>query len=287
MSNETIIALLQNQLADLEAQLAQLQHRADTLRNTITTLKSELGNVSSVQSQTLVQAQAANDIARTALNNAQEASSALAEQRNELNSFIEHTAQQIEKLAVKAQQLSVDLPLDNAKHDIPTPQEMAKEQDFATIEIAEQDAAEEQAIDEIEPEPIFEETVSEVEEQEIISDLQKAQAQLAEEEGVRDDEEPAVQEFVEEKDIEAPEPAEQTSIIPKISDIKAGISIGDRFLFQRQLFGNSGELMNKTIAKLNSMKSFDEALAWCSKNFDWDKNSNAYELFVNVLRRRF
>ncbi len=290
MSNETIIVLLQNQLADLETQLAQLQHRADTLRNTISTLKNELSNVSSIQSQTLVQAQAANDIARTALNNAQEASTALSEQRNEFNNFIEHTAQQIESLAVKAQKLSAniaDIPADNDSDEAKTRQAMSAEQEAATIAIAEQDAAEEQAIDEIEPEPIFDETVSDVEEQEIISDLQKAHEQLAEEEGVRNDEEPAVQEYVEEKDLEAPEPAEQTSIIPKISDIKAGISIGDRFLFQRQLFGNSGELMNKTIAKLNSMKSFDEALAWCNKNFDWDKDSNAFELFVNVLRRRF
>lgn len=330
MSNETIIALLQNQLADLETQLIQLLHRADTLRNTINTLKSEVSNLSAAQHQAIVQAQAANDLAKSALHNAQEASAALTVQRNEINAFIEHTAQQIENLATKAQ-AAIDV-----KQSQPTlvneQDEIAAEADATMQSIAEQEVAEEQLIDEIAPQPIDEQPTTEVEQEEIVADLQKAQEQIAEESieaqpteqdeptvESQTDDEPAVEEFAEEHIDNVPEHVEdaeiteeqesepakdetieaqidkplrseqpdQSSIIPKISDIKAGISIGDRFLFQRQLFRNSGELMNKTITRLNAMSSFEEAMAWCEKNFEWDKESNAYELFTNVLRRRW
>lgn len=330
MSNETIIALLQNQLADLETQLTQLLHRADTLRNTINTLKSEVSNLSAAQHQAIVQAQAANDLAKSALHNAQEASAALTVQRDEINAFIEHTAQQIETLATKAQ-AAIDV-----KQSQPNPaneqDEIAAEAEATMQSIAEQEVAEEQLIDEIAPQPIDEQPTSEVEEEEIVADLQKAQEQIAEESieaqpteqdeptvEAQTDDEPAVEEFAEEHIDNVPEHVEdaeiteeqesepakdetieaqidkplrseqpdQSSIIPKISDIKAGISIGDRFLFQRQLFRNSGELMNKTITRLNAMSSFEEAMAWCEKNFEWDKESNAYELFTNVLRRRW
>lgn len=72
-----------------------------------------------------------------------------------------------------------------------------------------------------------------------------------------------------------------------VTDIRHAISLGDRFLFQRELFGGKGELMQKTIDKLNGLNSLGEALSYIHDNFSWDKDSSTYELFVNVLRRRF
>ncbi len=72
-----------------------------------------------------------------------------------------------------------------------------------------------------------------------------------------------------------------------VTDIRHAISLGDRFLFQRELFGGKGELMQKTIDKLNELNSLGEALSYIHDNFSWDKDSSTYELFVNVLRRRF
>ncbi len=77
------------------------------------------------------------------------------------------------------------------------------------------------------------------------------------------------------------------TLLPPIEDIRKAISLGDRFLFQRELFAGNGELMNKTIDKLNTLSSLDEALAYINKNFSWDSESQAYELFVNILRRRY
>lgn len=79
-----------------------------------------------------------------------------------------------------------------------------------------------------------------------------------------------------------------SSVVPRLEDIRKGITMGDRFLFQRELFGNNAELYSKTIDTLNKMNSMDEAMAFIQKNFGgWNKESNAYELFINLLKRRF
>ncbi len=72
-----------------------------------------------------------------------------------------------------------------------------------------------------------------------------------------------------------------------ITDIRKAISLGDRFLFQRELFAGNGELMNKTIDHLNDLSSLNEALAYIAKHFDWNTDSPAYELFTNILKRRW
>ena len=95
----------------------------------------------------------------------------------------------------------------------------------------------------------------------------------------------------EEDEDEEPEPEEEPeaphSVVPKVTDIKKAISLGDRFLFQRELFGGNGELMAKTIAELNKLDSIDEAEAYIAKHFIWDKESSTYELFYNILKRRW
>ena len=45
--------------------------------------------------------------------------------------------------------------------------------------------------------------------------------------------------------------------------------------------------MQKTLDRLNQLSSLGEALTYISDKFQWDKESSTYELFVNVLRRRF
>lgn len=100
-----------------------------------------------------------------------------------------------------------------------------------------------------------------------------------------------VQEAVSIEKAEVQEAAPQEaigSVVPKVEDIRKGITMGDRFLFQRELFGNNGELMNKTIDALNKLGSLEEAMAYTQQKFpNWNKESNAYELFTNLLKRRW
>lgn len=75
--------------------------------------------------------------------------------------------------------------------------------------------------------------------------------------------------------------------LPHVDDMRKAMSLGDRFLFQRELFQGDGEKMNKTIDQLNGLKSMDEAMLYIGKRFQWDTESQAYELFLNILKRRF
>lgn len=86
---------------------------------------------------------------------------------------------------------------------------------------------------------------------------------------------------------EAPRAPQQTSLFgAAVTDIRQAVSIGDRFLFQRELFGGNAEKLQQTLTELNALHSFDEAVALIDR-FGWDKQSPTYELFLNVLHRRF
>ena len=89
-----------------------------------------------------------------------------------------------------------------------------------------------------------------------------------------------------------PEPIEEP-VAPKaaiygkpVDDIRQAISLGDRFLYQRELFGQNAELMQKTLTELNALTSFDEAMAYINR-FNWDTESNSYQQFLVTLHRRF
>lgn len=103
-------------------------------------------------------------------------------------------------------------------------------------------------------------------------------------------EEPVVEEPapVEEK----PAPVEETAS-PKaaiygkaVEDIRQAISLGDRFLYQRELFGQNAELMQKALTELNALSSFDEAMNYI-RQFGWDTESSTYQQFIVTLHRRF
>ena len=91
-----------------------------------------------------------------------------------------------------------------------------------------------------------------------------------------------------------PEPILEESVSPKaavygksVDDIRQAISLGDRFLFQRELFGQNAELMQRTLNELNALGSFDEAQAYLNKRFQWDTESSTYQQFLITLHRRF
>ena len=105
--------------------------------------------------------------------------------------------------------------------------------------------------------------------------------------------EPASQPEVKAEPVAAPQPAprpvpQQTSLFgAAVEDIRQAISLGDRFLFQRELFAGNGELMQKTLDELNALGSLEEAMDYVADNFEWDSDSTAVQLFENVLKRRF
>lgn len=100
-------------------------------------------------------------------------------------------------------------------------------------------------------------------------------------------EEPVVEETKPQEKQVAPAPTQQTTLFgAPVRDIRQAISIGDRFLFQRELFDGNGETMQKLLDRLNNCANLNEAMDIIATQ-QWDTNSPTYELFINVLRRRF
>ena len=99
-------------------------------------------------------------------------------------------------------------------------------------------------------------------------------------------EEPVIEEIAEEPVKEAVDP--KAAIYGKaVEDIRQAISLGDRFLYQRELFSQNAELMQRTLTELNALSSFDEAIAYISAHFQWDTESSTYQQFLVTLHRRF
>ena len=88
--------------------------------------------------------------------------------------------------------------------------------------------------------------------------------------------------------VEKEEPASPKAALygKTVDDIRLAISLGDRFLYQRELFGQNGELMQRTLTELNALDSFEAALKYISR-FNWDTESNTYQQFLVTLHRRF
>ena len=73
----------------------------------------------------------------------------------------------------------------------------------------------------------------------------------------------------------------------KIEDIRQGMNIGDRFRFQRELFGSNGEVMNKTITYLNQLAKFEEAVSYLKSKFGWSDDNPHAEEFLQLIKRRY
>ena len=116
-----------------------------------------------------------------------------------------------------------------------------------------------------------------------------------EEEATNTPAEEAVAEPQQEQPQSQPTPSHTATIQPQqttlfgaaVEDIRQAISLGDRFLFQRELFAGNGELMQKTLDELNALGSLEEAMDYVADNFEWESDSTAVQLFENVLKRRF
>lgn len=72
-----------------------------------------------------------------------------------------------------------------------------------------------------------------------------------------------------------------------VADIWSAITINERFLFIRELFGNDPEGFKNTVILLNSLGSWESAKKFMTDHFEWDKNNPVAIDFLNVVRRRF
>lgn len=73
----------------------------------------------------------------------------------------------------------------------------------------------------------------------------------------------------------------------KIDDIKQAISIGDRFRFQRELFGGNGEDMNKTLNYINQLASLEEVTSFLQNKYKWALDDDDVVDFMQIVKRKF
>ena len=71
-----------------------------------------------------------------------------------------------------------------------------------------------------------------------------------------------------------------------IKSLKEGLSLNDRYLFQRELFNNDKSRLDESVAALDRLNNIHEAVEYLKANFRWTK-SEASEKFVQLVKRRF
>jgi hypothetical protein len=299
----TYTSTLEQRIAALEARIAQLELQVVGYAQVkleaqaqIATLKEEIANLTAANTQTNEEAQAQIATLKEEMANliAAKTTTMLANEEPEV---------EIELIVDENQEEPVDMSdwANILEMDSPEERELVVEEPIVEIPVMEEPVVEEPLIEE----PLMDETV--VEEPVVKEPLMEEP--LVEEPVV---EEPLIEEkvveekVVEEKALEVglqtptrvevtpevlpaarPIPTQTSLFGPSVDDIRQAITLGDRFLFQREIFAGNGELMQKTLDELNTFDSFEEAISYMSENFEWNQESTVTQLFENVLRRRF
>ncbi len=233
----------------IQAEVASLQAQLDLIEERAAALRATIAQYKEAALAELQTAQEAKEIALSALAAAQAA-----------QEQVQATQEQIAALPT-----------------VETPYVASPEEDEVEIELVYE---EEEETNEEETEEVLVETpscASPEEDNEVEIELIYAEEEVEKEE--EEEKSPLV--------VEVEKSATTANLLPSVEDIRKAISLGDRFLFQRELFAGNGELMNKTIDKLNTLSSLDEALEYIANHFSWDTDTQAYELFTNILKRRW
>lgn len=71
-----------------------------------------------------------------------------------------------------------------------------------------------------------------------------------------------------------------------VTDIKAAISLGDRFLFIKELFNGNADDFNQTIQQLNNKNSIEDARVLLS-NRNWDADNDTVKYFHSIIQRKY
>ncbi len=70
--------------------------------------------------------------------------------------------------------------------------------------------------------------------------------------------------------------------------LKDNLTINQKFMFTKILFKGDFEIFSETIDRLDSFETLNHALAYLGDHYlDWDRESEEYEEFLEVLEKRF
>jgi hypothetical protein len=96
---------------------------------------------------------------------------------------------------------------------------------------------------------------------------------------------PVIEELVEETKATPRSLNDTIQKAPAAIDLKHGISLNDRFLFQRELFNNNRDEMNNMIQKLNSFNNYNDAERFLRENTSWDFENQTVMDFLTTIQK--
>lgn len=89
----------------------------------------------------------------------------------------------------------------------------------------------------------------------------------------------------------APPPAAKTTLADnyqKIDKIKEKLTINQKFMFTKVLFGGDFEVFSKTIDDLDRQKDMTSALRYLEEHYsEWDQESEEFHEFMELVEKRF
>lgn len=99
----------------------------------------------------------------------------------------------------------------------------------------------------------------------------------------------------EQKPVETPKVQNQSETISvdeklsrKIScDIRKAFTLNDKFLYRRELFGNSAQQYNEAMDLISEMQNYDEAEAYFLDNYGWELENHHVKSFMKILFNHF
>lgn len=74
----------------------------------------------------------------------------------------------------------------------------------------------------------------------------------------------------------------------KIGRIKDNLTINQKFMFTKILFNGDFEIFTQAIDRLDSLDNLNQAMYYLDQNYsEWDKESEEYEEFLELIEKRF
>lgn len=74
----------------------------------------------------------------------------------------------------------------------------------------------------------------------------------------------------------------------KIGKIKDSLTINQKFMFTKMLFNGDFEIFSQAIDRIDSLDNLSQASSYLEKSYpEWDKESEEYEEFMEMVEKRF
>ena len=188
----------------------------------------------------------------------------------------------IEELIEEVEDMSeADDEEEPVEEELPAATEPATEEELAEPE--EVPAVEEPAEEECEIAPAEEETPAEEEEEApVVIDFVQEEPQMVVLGDVLGGEQTTVADAIA---VSAGPDVATVAAAGEVSLMKA-VSLNDKMLLVRELFGGDSRLYEQSMEVLDSYESLDEAMLFIYDNFDWNPNSEGAKLLVDLLMRK-